>query len=282
MNINLENFTILDILGIFSIFLSIISTFIAFYNIHVNKKLHRENVILKKQTEDAQKLKPYEDLAIQTYFKFEDMFNKVSSTACKAVDEICKYADICENGNCTNKMALRHHLYIIPEIFVENNKDDILWQPIEHMVYVRLGEIVRTRSLDLKNYHYDERDIKSHLKILYENFDIARKGEYCKIVKDKLTNFHNIYHKNQEEINKSIVDLKQAISKFKRYDFVGMTSCCFEDLKELLNLLLYIKKCSISFYISDDEYVFLSKLAANLSELMMINQGVSEISRLNA
>ena len=274
MDLNLANFTRADIIAS-------VSALIATYRIYVNKKLHRENVILKKQTEDAQKLKSYEDLAIQTYFKFEDMFNEVSSAACKAVDEMCKYADICENGNHSNKMALRHHLYIIPEIFVENNKDDILWQPIEHMKYVRLGEIVRTSSLDLKNYHYDERDIKSHLKILYENFDIARKGEYCEIVKDKLTNFHNIYHKNQEEINKSIVDLKQAISKFKRYDFVGMTSRCFEDLKELLNLLLYIKKCSISFYVSDGEYVFLSKLAANLSELMMINQGVLEISRLN-
>ena len=275
MDLNLANFTRADIIAS-------VSALIATYSIYVNKKLHRENVNLKKQTEDAQKLKPYEDLAIQAYFKFKDIFNEVSSTACKAVDEICKYADICENGNRTNKMALRHHLYIIPEIFVENNKDDILWQSIEYMEDTRLGEIVRTSSSDLKNYRYNERDIKSHLKILYENFDIARKAEYCKIVKDKLANFHNIYHKNQEEINKSIVDLEQAISKFKLYDFVGMTSRCFEDLKELLNLLLYIKKCSISFSVSDGEYVFLSQLAANLSELMMINQGVLKISRLNA
>ena len=282
MNSNLENFTTSDVLAIVSIFVSIISAFIALHSIHVNKKLHIENVNLKKQTHDAQKLKPYEDLAIQTYFNFKDMFNEVSSTACKAVDEICKYTNICKNSNHTNKIALGGHLGIIPEIFVQNNMDDILWQPIEHMMYVRLAEIVGTSSLDLKNYHYDERDIKSHLKILYENFDIAKKCEYCKIVKDKLANFHNIYHKNQEEINKSIVDLEQAISKFKRYDFVGMTSRCFEDLKELLNLLLYIKKCSISFYVSDGEYVFLSQLAANLSELMMINQGVLKISRLNA
>jgi hypothetical protein len=275
MDLNLVNFTRADIIAS-------VSALIATYSIYVNKKLHRENVNLKKQTEDAQKLKPYEDLAIQTYFNFKDIFNEVSSTACKAVDEICKYADICENGNRTNKMALRHHLYIIPEIFVENNKDDILWRSIEYMEDTRLGEIVRTSSLDLKNYRYDKRDIKSHLKILYENFDIAKKCEYCKIVKDKLANFHNIYHKNQEEINKSIVDLEQAISKFKLYDFVGMTSRCFEDLKELLNLLHYIKKCSISFSVSDGEYVFLSQLAANLSELMMINQGVLKISRLNA
>ena len=123
---------------------------------------------------------------------------------------------------------------------------------------MRLAEIVGTSSSDLKNCHYDERDIKSHPKILYKNF-------------------HNIYHKNQEEINKGIGDLKQAISKFKRYDFVGMTSRCFEDLKEPLNLLLCIKKCSISFYVSDGECVFLSQLAANLSELTMINQGVLKI-----
>ena len=100
-----------------------------------------------------------------------------------------------------------------------------------------------------------------------------KKDEYCKVVKRKISTFHDIYHNNKEEIDKSIEELQKAIAKFKRYDFVEKTTT-YVDLKELLNLLLYIKKCSESFYTSDDKYIFLSNLAANLSELAIINKGI--------
>ena len=273
MVLNLDNFTRSDIISCVSVIASLMS---ALYTIRVNKKLHMENINLKKQSEDEQKLKPYQDLIIQTYFKFDNVFRDISSTACSVTDQICKYTDIFCNNNHTNKMALSNHLNIIPEIFVNNNEEDILWQPIEYVMHSKLGIIQSTSSLDLKNNNYNEQEIEFHLKCLYENFDLSKKDEYCKVVKRKISTFHDIYHNNKEEIDKSIEELQKAIAKFKRYDFVEKTTT-YVDLKELLNLLLYIKKCSESFYTSDDKYIFLSNLAANLSELAIINKGILEM-----
>ena len=105
MDLNLENFTRSDIISCVSVAASLIS---ALYTIYVNKKLHIENINLKKQSEDEQKLKPYQDLIIQTYFKFENVFRDISSTAYNVTNEICNYTDIFYNNNHTNKMALRH------------------------------------------------------------------------------------------------------------------------------------------------------------------------------
>ena len=56
----------------------------------------------------------------------------------------------------------------------------------------------------------------------------------------------------------------------------------YNNLSELLNLLLYIKEDAKGLYFNEHEWLFLSYVSANLAEIMMITEGVSKISRIGA
>ena len=53
-----------------------------------------------------------------------------------------------------------------------------------------------------------------------------------------------------------------------------------ENLSYLLNLLLYIKKVSTTMHFNDDQILFLSNIAGNLTEIAMVNDGIFKILQI--
>ena len=274
MNLNLENFTRSDIMAILSLIISL-------YAIYVARKNNKENLAFQYHTKYDEKLKPYRELANKAYSELKNVLSDFSNIAYKAYSEIYSYTDLFTNNKNTRRIKLRHHLDEIVTIFLKDIADEILFQPIEYIQTNRISRISSTSKIDLDS-HTHENGIKFHLKILYENFEITKKDEYCDFVKRHLNGVHKIYEDNQELINKAIKKLELAKINYKS-DFGGyVLNETYNNLSELLNLLLYIKEDAKGLYFNEHEWLFLSYVSANLAEIMMINEGISKISRIGA
>ena len=274
MNLNLENFTRSDIIAILSLIVSL-------YAIYISRKNNKENLAFQYHTKYDEKLKPYRKLTNEAYSELKNIFYDFSNIARKAYSEIYSYTDIFTNNKNTKTMKLRHHLDEIITIFLKNITDEILFQPIEYIQTNKISRISSISKIDLDSHIYED-GIKFHLKILYENFEITKKDEYCDFVKRHLNGVHKIYEDNQELINKTIKKLELAKINYKS-DFGGyVLNETYDNLSELLNLLLYIKEDAKGLYFNEHEWLFLSYVSANLAEIIMINEGISKISRIGA
>lgn len=261
-----------------SLAIPILSLIVSIYAAHISRKNNKEILAFNFYKDNEEKLKPYRKVTVENYFKVKNIFSEFSRSFCETLEKICHYIDEFDNGNNTRIIKLGHHLNKICEIFIEENKDDILDQPIEHMQ----SRIVSTNTsyLDLLGKDFNENSIKFNLKILYENFDLSKKDEFYKFAKNYLKNVCKVYEKNQELIDKTIHTLELEKINYKN-DFDGfILNKTSENLSYLLNLLLYIKKVSTTMCFNDNEISFLSNIAGNLTEIAMINDGIFKILQI--
>ena len=271
--LEIENFNLsyADIVSSLSIIISGCVAYISWKN---NKKILAFNFY----KDNEEKLKPYRKVTVENYFKVKNIFSEFSSLFCETQEKICHYIDEFDNGNNTRIIKLGHHLNKICEIFIEENKNDILFQPIEHMQ----RRIVNTNTsyLDLLGKDFNENSIKFNLKILYDNFDLSKKDEFYRSAKTYLQNICKVYEKNQKLIDEVINTLELEKTNYKN-DFDGFVlNKTSENLLYLLNLLLYIKKVSTTMCFNDNEILFLSNIAGNLTEIAMVNDGIFKILQI--
>lgn len=278
--LEIENFNLsyADIVSSLSLVIPILSLIVSIYAAHISRKNNKEILAFNFYKDNEEKLKPYRKVTVENYFKVKNIFSEFSRSFCETQEKICHYIDEFDNGNNTRIIKLGHHLNKICEIFIEENKNDILFQPIEHMQ----RRIVNTNTsyLDLLGKDFNENSIKFNLKILYDNFDLSKKDEFYKFAKNYLKNVCKVYEKNQELIDKTIHTLELEKINYKN-DFDGFVlNKTSENLSYLLNLLLYIKKVSTTMHFNDDQILFLSNIAGNLTEIAMVNDGIFKILQI--
>lgn len=272
--LKIENFNLsyADIVSSLSIIISGCVAYISWKN---NKKILAFNFY----KDNEEKLKPYRKVTVENYFKVKNIFSEFSSLFCETQENICYFIDIFDNGNNTKTMTLGHHLNEICEIFIKENKIDILFQPIEYMQQCRVDS-KNISYFDLQGKNFDESSVKFHLKMLYENFNLSKKDEFYRSAKTYLQNICKVYEKNQKLIDEVINTLELEKTNYKN-DFDGFVlNKTFENLLYLLNLLLYIKKVSTTMCFNDNEILFLSNIAGNLTEIAMVNDGIFKILQI--
>jgi len=125
--------------------------------------------------------------------------------------------------------------------------------------------------------------VKEQIKILYENIDAKDRKKLCKNVSNILKDVYKIYEDNKILIDSKIELMRKEYSKFRRYYFEYSSNILKKDFLELFNLLKYIKYVSECSHISCSdgfENLTISWIFTDVLYIMVVNQGILELSRL--
>lgn len=243
----------------------------------------REHDIIKKEESDyREKAKPYFTLINNTYHDIEDILTIYSTKANQVFNLITDYSDKLDNGNNTNKHALRHHFVYASDGVIEKLEEEILFQ---HPAYLFSTKMNHYRKLDYKlDLNQKNLDpVENHLKVLYKHINNSERMDFSNFAEKKLDEVYKIYFDNQKMIDNYIKTLEKEYVAFIRYDFRGTYDSLHKDMVELLNILRYIKYTSEyhPFYCEEDfTEVSISHIFYNTANVMIINDGVMKLTRL--
>lgn len=258
------------------------SLYVSIKNKKSSEKWREHDVIKKEESDYREKAKPYFALINDTYHDIEDILSDYSTKANEAFNLITDYSDKLDNGNNTKKHALRHHLaYSIYEV-VEKFEEETLFQSPEYLFSTKMNQY---RKLDYKLDLHQENlaTAENHLKVLYEHINDSERMDFSNFSEKTLDEVYKVYFDNQRVIDNHIKTLEKEYVAFIRYDFGNTYDPLHKDMKELLNILKYIKYTSQyhPFY-CDKTFteVSISHIFYNTANVMIINDGVMKLTRL--
>lgn len=270
-------------ISLVAIVVSVISIVVAWRTYSKTVVWQREDITMRRQAEERQKLEPYVELVHKMYCSFDKLFSNYSTEANSFFSSIVDLADTYNNGNGTNEMALRHHMTDSVYKIIEKINEEILFQHPEYLFNNLLNHKYRKidYKLDLQKKS-KLNPIEYNLKILHENMNPKEKKLYVEEVIKRSEKVHNIYKNNSVRIEEAITELENAMIKYQNYDFDRVITKFYLDFKGLLNLLLYIREVSTTYtreFEEDFYYLTLSEVLYKITSIMIVNEGVLKLHK---
>lgn len=237
--------------------------------------LRIEEMAINKDKEYKEMAKPYIDIMYSCYIETKELMNEFSFKACRAKNNIC------EQINKYDKEL--HYLNddlntAIDRIIIDNEKD-ILFQIPEAL----FSSLNYYSNLDEYYLEEDSSDkVKQALNNLYKRIAPDNRQELYNGAIEQLKEVHLIYRNNKEIIDEKIVLMENEYMKFKRYYFGSKLDILHEDYLEMLNLLKYIRYIERHYFYYNEIHpsIAISKMFIQISNIMIVNRGILEISRL--
>lgn len=241
------------------------------YDIH----LRNEEMIVKKDKEYKEMAKPYIDIMYACYIETKELMTEFSVKACRAK------SNICEQINKYDKKSnyLNDDLNTAINRIIIDNEEDILFQIPEAL----FSSLNYYSNLDEYYLEEDSSDkIKQALNNLYKRIVEDRRKELYNYAIEQLKEVHLIYRNNKEIIDKKIILMENEYMKFKRYYFGSKLDILHEDYLKMLNLLKYVRYIERHYFYYNEipPSIAISKMFIQISNIMIVNRGILESSKL--
>lgn len=238
--------------------------------------LRNEEMVLKKDKEYKEIAKPYIDIMYDCYIETKELMTEFSLKACRAKNNICEQI----------KKYDKELYYLddddlniaINRIIIDNEKD-ILFQ-IPEALFPSLNYYSNLDEYYLEEDSSDK--VKQALNNLYKRIAPDERQKLYNSAIEQLKEVHLIYRNNKEIIDKKIELMENEYMKFKRYYFGSKLDILHEDYLEMLNLLKYIRYIERHYFYYNEIHssIAISKMFIQISNIMIVNRGILEISRL--
>jgi len=264
--------------------ISFISAYVAWQTKKNTELWQQHDLAIREEKEYKTKAKPYIELINKIYFDLDPILLEFSTKANHASIDIANFLDGLDNGVGSKIHALRHHLVYAYQNVIDSNKDDILFQNPESLLFTQLSKYAHLDYyLDLQEIKNDE--VKQHLKILNECVKEEDRLKFFDFANEKLLDVFQVYEKNKVLIDDLLSTMEKKYARFRRYDFGNNYGILHQDFRELLNLLRYIKSVSSRKLTKgkiEFKNVAISMGFFELLIVMIVNDGILKLSRLKS
>ncbi|MFX4267761.1 hypothetical protein ACOL29_08940 [Aliarcobacter butzleri] len=237
--------------------------------------LRNEEMVLKKDKEYKEMAKPYIDIMYNCYIETKELMSEFSLKACRAKNNIC------EEINKYDKefYYLNGDLNTAIDRIIIDNERNILFQ-IPETLFSSLNYYSNLDECYLEEDSSDK--VKQSLNNLYKRISPDKRQKLYNHAIEQLKKVHLIYRNNKEIIDNMIELMENEYMKFKRYYFGSRLNILHEDYLEMLNLLKYIRYIERHYFYYNEIHpsIAISKMFIQISNIMIVNRGILEISRL--
>lgn len=246
-----------------------------------NKESNYQLYLDRRNEKYTNNSKPYILLVHNTFYELKEIFSQFSHNANESLTSICAYTDKFDNNAEIKNKDLRHYLSRGIYKIIRKNKNDILYQCPQNLFSTNFNQYSSLiYNLDLVTKKKE--NLEYYIKTLYDRIDIKDRKEYGKLCLSALKNTYKIYKKNNVFIDLKLSILEKEYSKLEKYEISNISPSVAKDLRDILNLLRYIKYISESsnIYLGEEmEITIISDIFAETLKIMATDYAISSLSR---